>query len=96
MSVAFAVHFLPISAGNVRSESLTKLYRESPLFQSLRDESNLLGKCGRWEYKQICGGSRARAYALTDDIFAEEPCCSYQPRTTQNAQSAEAAASIFG
>ncbi len=92
----FPSGFLPISAGNVRSESLTKLYRESPLFQSLRDESNLLGKCGRCEYKQICGGSRARAYALTDDIFAEEPCCSYQPRTTQNAQSAEAAASIFG
>jgi radical SAM protein len=92
----FPSGFLPISAGNVRSESLTKLYRESPLFQSLRDESNLLGKCGRCEYKQICGGSRARAYALTHDIFAEEPCCSYQPRTTQNAQPAEVAASIFG
>ena len=92
----FPSGFLPISAGNVRSGSLTKLYRESPLFQSLRDESNLLGKCGRCEYKQICGGSRARAYALTDDIFAEEPCCSYQPRTTQNTQSAEVAASIFG
>lgn len=91
----FPSGFLPISAGNVRSESLTKLYRESPLFQSLRDEGNLLGKCGRCEYKQICGGSRARAYALTDDIFAEEPCCSYQPGTTQNAQPAGVTASIF-
>lgn len=81
----FPSGFLPITAGNVRSESLTKLYRESPLFQSLRDERNLLGKCGRCEYKQICGGSRARAYALTENIFAEEPCCSYQPRTASAA-----------
>jgi radical SAM protein len=79
----FPSGFLPITGGNVRSESLTRIYRESPLFQSLRDERNLLGKCGRCEYKQICGGSRARAYALTDNIFAEEPCCAYQPRTTR-------------
>jgi AdoMet-dependent heme synthase len=85
----FPSGFLPISAGNVRSESLTRLYRDSPLFQSLRDERNLLGKCGRCEYKQICGGSRARAYALTNDIFAEEPCCVYQPRKT-SATGAEA------
>jgi AdoMet-dependent heme synthase len=81
----FPSGFLPISAGNVRSESLTRLYRENPLFRSLRDESQLLGKCGRCEYKQICGGSRARAYAMTENIFAEEPCCSYQPRTTSEA-----------
>ena len=48
---------------------LQGLYRDSPLFQSLRDESNLLGKCGRCEYKRICGGSRARAYAMTDNTI---------------------------
>lgn len=79
----FPSGFLPVSAGNVRSESLVKLYRGSPLFQALRDERNLQGKCGRCEYKHICGGSRSRAYALTGDIFAEEPCCSYQPLRKQ-------------
>jgi radical SAM protein len=76
----FPSGFLPISAGNVRQQSLTSLYRDSPLFQSLRDADKLEGKCGQCEYKQICGGSRARAYALTDNAFAEEPCCAYQPR----------------
>lgn len=85
----FPSGFLPVSAGSVRSDSLTKIYRESPLFRSLRDERNLLGKCGRCEYKRICGGSRARAYALTDNIFAEEPCCIYRPRTTREAEPEE-------
>ena len=75
----FPSGFLPVSAGNVRTASLAELYRTSPLFQSLRDEGKLEGKCGRCEYKRICGGSRSRAYALTENIFAEEPCCSYQP-----------------
>lgn len=76
----FPSGFLPISAGNVRNTPLSTLYRESPLFKSLRDVNNLEGKCGRCEYKQICGGSRARAYAITENAFAEEPCCAYQPR----------------
>ncbi len=75
----FPSGFLPISAGNVRMESLADLYRNSPLFQSLRDTAKLEGKCGRCEYKEICGGSRARSYALTGDMFAEEPCCVYEP-----------------
>lgn len=79
----FPSGFLPISAGNVRQQKLSYLYRESPLFQSLRDADKLEGKCGRCEYKQICGGSRARAFALTDNAFAEEPCCSYQPKQTE-------------
>jgi radical SAM protein with 4Fe4S-binding SPASM domain len=79
----FPSGFLPISAGNVRNTPLSTLYRESPLFKSLRDANNLEGKCGRCEYKQICGGSRARAYALTDNAFAEEPCCVYQPRNQE-------------
>jgi radical SAM protein len=72
--------FLPVSAGNVRRQSLAELYRNSPLFRSLRDSNNLEGKCGQCEYRQICGGSRARAYAMTGNIFAEEPCCVYEPK----------------
>ena len=72
--------FLPVSAGNVRSESLSDLYRNSPLFTALRDSANLEGKCGRCEYREICGGSRARAHAVTGNMFAEEPCCVYNPK----------------
>lgn len=76
----FPSGFLPVSAGSVREQKPSTLYRESPLFKDLRDSNKLEGKCGRCEYKQICGGSRARAYALTNNAFAEEPCCLYEPR----------------
>ncbi len=76
----FPSGFLPVSAGNVRRQSLTELYRHSPLFVSLRDSKNLKGKCGICEFREVCGGSRARAYALTGDVFAEEPCCVWQPK----------------
>ncbi len=79
----FPSGFLPISAGNVRKESLTELYRRSPLFVSLRDSANLKGKCGVCEFREVCGGSRARAYALTGDPFTEEPCCTWQPKAYQ-------------
>ena len=72
--------FLPIHAGNVRETPLAEIYREAPIFKSLRDTSKLEGKCGACEYKEICGGSRARAYALTGDPLAQEPCCIYQPK----------------
>lgn len=80
----FPSGFLPVSAGNVRRRSLADLYSESPLFVSLRDTANLKGKCGVCEFREICGGSRARAYALTGDMFAEEPCCVWQPRISQS------------
>jgi len=72
--------FLPLSAGNVRQQSLADLYRYSPVFMALRDSANLKGKCGDCEFREVCGGSRARAYALTGDAFAEEPYCAYQPK----------------
>jgi AdoMet-dependent heme synthase len=71
--------FLPLTGGNVREHTLSEIYRESPLFRQLRDLAQLKGKCGVCEFKQICGGSRARAYAVTGDVLAEEPCCIYQP-----------------
>ena len=71
--------FLPLKAGNVRYHSLVDVYRRSTLFLDLRDPSMLKGKCGRCEYREVCGGSRARAYAVTGDYLASEPYCVYRP-----------------
>ena len=71
--------FLPLSAGNVLFQSLANIYQESPLFRRLRDSSQLKGKCGRCDFKDVCGGSRARAYAVSQDPLAQEPCCAYVP-----------------
>jgi radical SAM protein with 4Fe4S-binding SPASM domain len=71
--------FLPLKAGNVKQQSLGDIYRTSPLFVALRDPDNLHGKCGRCEYRELCGGSRARAWAMTGDVFASDPLCTYQP-----------------
>jgi len=72
--------FLPIDAGNIRETPLAEIYRNAPIFRALRNTSRLEGKCGACEFKEICGGSRARAYALTGDPLAQEPCCIYQPK----------------
>ncbi len=72
--------FLPIHAGNIRETPLADIYRNSSIFKALRNTSRLEGKCGACEFKEICGGSRARAYALTGDPLAQEPCCIYQPK----------------
>jgi AdoMet-dependent heme synthase len=72
--------FLPIHAGNIRETPLADIYRNAPIFKALRDTKQLEGKCGACEFKEICGGSRARAYALTGDPLAQEPCCIYQPK----------------
>jgi radical SAM protein with 4Fe4S-binding SPASM domain len=76
---AFPSRYLPISGGNVTQEPLSRIFQESALFTSLRDSSKLKGKCGRCPARRLCGGSRARAYAMTGDMFAEEPCCAYEP-----------------
>jgi len=72
--------FLPLAAGNVRQQPVADIYRHSSLFRDLRDSAKLGGKCGRCEFREVCGGSRARAYALTGDYLAEEPTCVYQPQ----------------
>lgn len=71
--------FLPLSGGNVTRQPLSEVYGESPLFTSLRDSSGLKGKCGRCVVRNVCGGSRARAYAVTGDLLAAEPTCTYEP-----------------
>ena len=70
---------LPLTAGNVRYQPLGIIYRTAELFAAIRDKSNLKGKCQRCEFRNICGGSRARAFAMTGDLFATDPLCAYQP-----------------
>jgi radical SAM protein with 4Fe4S-binding SPASM domain len=71
--------FLPLAAGDVRTSSAVDVYRDAPLFRALRDPARLRGRCGRCAWRAVCGGSRARAYALTGDPLGEEPTCPYRP-----------------
>jgi len=61
--------------GNVRRESPLTLYRDAPLFRALREPSRFAGRCGACEYRAVCGGSRARAWASTGDPLGEDPLC---------------------
>jgi radical SAM protein with 4Fe4S-binding SPASM domain len=70
---------LPITGGNVRVQKLADIYRSSQVFTLLRDPRYLAGKCGECSFKQVCGGSRARAYAINADMFREDPSCIYRP-----------------
>ncbi len=75
--------FLPITCGVFPFDHVVDVYQRSSTFQLLRDPTALHGKCGACEFRQICGGSRARAYALTGDLCAEEPDCIYIPPARQ-------------
>jgi len=84
--------FLPQSAGNVRTRDLADAYRNAEVFRALRDLDRLEGRCGRCEYRQICGGSRSRAFALTGSLFATDPWCVYEPRSADGARAQEGSA----
>ncbi len=71
--------FLPVPAGNVRVKSLVEIYRSSTLFTMLRRGGALEGRCGKCEFREICGGSRARAFAYYKRVTAEDPACPYRP-----------------
>ncbi|RLA90936.1 MAG: radical SAM/SPASM domain-containing protein, partial [Deltaproteobacteria bacterium] len=58
---------------------LEEIWRDSSVFNDLRDYDKLKGKCGICEYRKVCGGCRARAYTMLGDYLAEEPFCTYQP-----------------
>lgn len=75
----FPSGFLPLRAGNIQQSELLDIYRDSPIFQALRNPDALGGKCGCCEFRRLCGGSRARAYATSGDYLGEEPLCTYQP-----------------
>jgi radical SAM protein with 4Fe4S-binding SPASM domain len=72
--------FLPLSAGNVRTQDCLTLYRESSLFVHLRETSAFGGRCGRCEFRDLCGGSRGRAFAATGNPLSEDPLCLYDPQ----------------
>ncbi len=77
--------FLPFDCGNVRHTDPGEIYRTHPLFRALRRPENLGGKCGRCEFRGVCGGSRARAFGVTGDPFAEDPACAYRPASDAEA-----------
>jgi len=71
--------YFPKPAGNIRLQSFREIWEDSDLFRELRDFDNYKGKCGICEYRNVCGGCRSRAYAVSGDYLAEEPFCSYIP-----------------
>ena len=71
--------FLNVPCGDVTRQSFAEIWKNSEVFLALRNLENLKGKCGKCEYKRVCGGCRARAFEATGDYLAEEPLCSYQP-----------------
>lgn len=72
--------FLPVPQGNVRTHDLAEVYRNGPLFRAARDTGALEGKCGACPFKVVCGGSRARAFALGGSVYASDPLCPYVPK----------------
>jgi len=72
--------YLEVPCGNVRQAPLSSLWQSSEVFRRLRDFEGYKGKCGHCEYRNVCGGCRARAYEITGDYLGEEPFCTYQPR----------------
>ena len=72
--------YFPKSAGNIKQMPFKEIWENSELFLSLRDFKSYKDNCGKCEYVGVCGGCRARAYAMTGDYLAQEPFCSYIPR----------------
>lgn len=87
----FPSGFLEVSAGNVRRTSLREAYRTAPLFRVLRNSDSLEGKCGACEYRNLCGGSRSRAYALTGSYLQSDPRCIYVPANWNGARAMDPA-----
>lgn len=71
--------FLPESVGSVRDHPFSEIYRDADLLRALRDPDRLGGRCGRCEFREVCGGSRSRAYAVYGDPLADDPSCVYDP-----------------
>lgn len=78
----FPCGYLPVEAGNIRREPFQKIWEEAKVFQDLRafPQEGEGGKCGVCEFRYVCSGCRARAYAQTGDYLAEEPFCTYIPQ----------------
>lgn len=78
--------FLPVAVGNVRTAPLLDIYRNTPLMQRLRQPQTFDGKCGVCEFQNLCGGSRARAYAVSGKPYGSDPTCVHVPAALREAQ----------
>ncbi|GBE03576.1 MAG TPA: radical SAM protein [Nitrospirae bacterium] len=78
--------YFPKSGGNIREQSFKDIWENSELFLQMRDFKKYKGKCGSCEYINVCGGCRARAYAVTGDYLDEEPFCGYIPYKIRKAE----------
>ncbi|HXZ81504.1 MAG TPA: radical SAM protein [Terriglobales bacterium] len=76
----FPCGYLPVLAGDLRRKSFAEIWNDSEVFEQLRETNNLKGKCGCCEFRNVCMGCRARAFAATGDYLAEEPFCVYEPK----------------
>lgn len=76
----FPSGFMPLSLGNVRQMSLVDIYRDHAVLQQLREPDMYVGKCGYCEFRRVCGGSRARALAVTGNPLESDPLCTYVPK----------------
>lgn len=72
--------YLPALAGDLRKQTFADIWDNSEVFHTLRDDDGLKGKCGCCEFRHVCMGCRARAFAATGDYMASEPFCVYQPK----------------
>jgi len=75
----FPCGYLPVTSGNVKTTPFPEIWRAGHVFQDLRDDTKIDGKCGCCEYKKVCMGCRARAFSETRDYMGEEPNCGYVP-----------------
>jgi heme b synthase len=71
--------YLELNCGNVREKPFQEIWVNCEVFQNLRDTDGYHGKCGRCEFRKVCGGCRARAYEISGDYMEEEPYCIYEP-----------------
>jgi radical SAM protein with 4Fe4S-binding SPASM domain len=83
--------YFPKAAGNVREQRFKDIWENSELFRDMRDFKSYTGRCGSCEYVNVCGGCRARAYAMHGDYMAEEPFCTYVPMRMKRAAEARGA-----
>ncbi len=71
--------YFPLSGGNLKEQSFKDIWENSKLLKDMRDFKSYKDNCGKCEYINVCGGCRARAYAVSGDYMAQEPFCHYQP-----------------
>ncbi len=79
----FPCGYLPVEAGHIKKQKFVDIWKDSPVFEKLRQPDLLGGKCGECEYKKVCEGCRARAFYETGDYMAEEPYCIYTPKMSK-------------